>query len=236
MTRDRDSLTADPAPAARIHARPGAEARVAAAAGVRSVALTNGREGLLYVPNGYAAERPSALLVELHGAGSTAQRSLDRVVPLADEFGTIVFAPQSVAPTWDLIAGGYGPDVAAIDAALADIFSHYNVDPRHIAVGGFSDGASYALSLGIDNGDLFTHIIAFSPGFADPSGLAGEPRLFVSHGTQDNILPIDQSSRFVVPLLRQIGYDVHYMEFEGAHTVPEHILRESYRWWSGAAP
>ena len=33
---------------------------------------------------------------------------------------------------------------------------------------GFSDGASYALSLGAANGDLFTHIAAFSPGFMRP--------------------------------------------------------------------
>jgi len=34
---------------------------------------------------------------------------------------------------------------------------------------GFSDGASYALSVGITNGDLFTHVIAFSPGFVAPA-------------------------------------------------------------------
>jgi predicted esterase len=36
-----------------------------------------------------------------------------------------------------------------------------------LAVSGFSDGASYALSIGPANGDLFTHVMAFSPGFAD---------------------------------------------------------------------
>jgi phospholipase/carboxylesterase len=39
---------------------------------------------------------------------------------------------------------------------------------------------------------IFTHIIAFSPGFVIPgAGLRGKPRIFVSHGTADRILPID---------------------------------------------
>jgi len=54
--------------------------------------------------------------------------------------------------TWDVILGQYGPDIAFIDSALAQTFSRYAFDPNHIAVG-FSDGASYALSVGITNGD-----------------------------------------------------------------------------------
>jgi phospholipase/carboxylesterase len=30
--------------------------------------------------------------------------------------------------------------------------------------------ASYALSLGIANGNLFSHVLAFSPGFLAPTG------------------------------------------------------------------
>ncbi len=47
---------------------------------------------------------------------------------------------------------------------------------------GFSDGASYALSLGVPNGDLFTHIVAFSPGFMrlpdqEPAGGGRKPKV-----------------------------------------------------------
>ena len=45
--------------------------------------------------------------------------------------------------------------------------------------------ASYALSLGIANGNLFSHVLAFSPGFLAPAGQTGSPRICVSHGTQD---------------------------------------------------
>jgi predicted esterase len=133
--------------------------------------------------------------------------------------------------TWDVIEGGYGPDVAFIDRALDQTFSRYAVDPRHIAAEGFSDGASYALSLGLTNGDLFTSVIAFSPGFMAPEERQGSPRIFISHGTRDQVLPIDRCSRRIVPRLKSSGYDVLYREFDGPHTVPQEIVRESLDWF-----
>ena len=96
-----------------------------------------------------------------------------------------------------------------------------------MAVGGFSDGASYALSLGITNGDLFTHVMAFSPGFMAPAGQMGSPRIFVSHGTRDGVLPIDRCSRKIVPQLERADYDVLYREFDGGHTISPEIALEA---------
>ena len=119
-----------------------------------------------------------------------------------------------------MVLGGYGPDVAFIDAALTLTFSRYSVDPGRLGVEGFSDGASYALGLGLSNGHLFSHVLAFSPGFLSVIDREGSPRIFVSHGTSDSILPIDQCSRRIVPELRGQKYDVEYVEFEGDHEVP----------------
>jgi predicted esterase len=48
--------------------------------------------------------------------------------------------------------------------------------PTHPTRGpGFSDGASYALSLGLANGDLFTHVLGFSPGFMRVPRHVGRP-------------------------------------------------------------
>jgi phospholipase/carboxylesterase len=99
-----------------------------------------------------------------------------------------------------------------------------------VAVGGYSDGASYALSLGIANGDLFSHVLAFSPGFLTPTGQRGSPRIFVVHGTRDRWLPIDSCSRRIVPRLERAGYEVLYREFEGGHVVPPGIAREAAIW------
>lgn len=199
-------------------------------AGLRPLSIDTGRAALLYLPAGYRADRLTPLVVMLHGAGGNPRRVLSFVTSLADSAGVILLAPQSAGMTWDVIRGRYGSDVAFIDRALAHVLAHYAVDTMRIAIGGFSDGATYALSLGITNGDLFTHVIAFSPGFMVPAAQRGEPQLFVSHGTKDQILSIDSCSRRIVRRVRDAGYDVLYREFEGGHTVPPAVAREAFTW------
>jgi phospholipase/carboxylesterase len=202
--------------------------------GLHPLDLDSERDGLLYVPANYRPVHPSALVLMLHGAGSTARNGLMPLLPLADKFGLLLLAPDSREQTWDVMVNGYGPDVAFIERALLRTFYYCAVDPAHLAIGGFSDGASYALSLGLTNGDLFTNIIAFSPGFMAPEGREGLPHIYISHGTQDRVLPIEQCSRRIVRQLKREGYDVHYHEFDGPHTVPQPIAREAINWFVNA--
>jgi phospholipase/carboxylesterase len=204
--------------------------RLAPAVGFQTLTVDPDRTALLFVPASYKAERPAPLVVMLHGAGGNPRRVLNFVTALADSMGVMLLAPQSAGMTWDVIRGRYGVDVALIERALSQVLGRYAVDTTRLAIGGFSDGATYALSVGITNGDLFTHVIAFSPGFMVPAAQRGEPRLFVSHGTQDRVLSIDACSRQIVRRVRDAGYDVVYREFEGGHTVPPAIAREAFTW------
>jgi len=219
----------------RIRARP-AEGVISGPAptGLRPLELDAARDGYLYVPPGYRSGHRAPLALLLHGAGEDARDGLALLRGQADGTGLILLSLGSQGPTWDLVAGRgrYGPDIGAIDRALEQVFSLCTVDPSRIAVGGYSDGASYALSLGITNGDLFTHVLAFSPGFLAPTGQEGMPRIFVSHGTSDRWLPIDRCSRRIVPQLERAGYEVHYREFEGGHVVPPEIGREATDWFT----
>jgi predicted esterase len=217
----------------RLNARPAGASHPATMPpmGMQPIGLGNERDGVLYVPHGYRPGQPAPLVLMLHGANGTGQRTINALLPLADETGMILLAPDSRGRTWDVLMGGYGPDIAFIDGALQQAFQRYSVDEERIAVEGFSDGASYAISVGIANGDLFTHVLAFSPGFAAPPGQEGEPRFFVSHGTRDPVLPIDYCSRLLVPALRNAGYEVRYEEFDGPHTTPPEIAREAVSWF-----
>lgn len=218
----------------RLTARPGLP-KETGPTGLHRLGLAPGRDGFLYAPPSYRADHPAPLVLMLHGAGGDARGGLFPLQSLAGEAGILLLAIDSRDRTWDVIVqGDFGPDVAFIDRALAHTFARYAVDPKRLAVEGFSDGASYALSLGITNGDLFTHILAFSPGFASPAGQAGAPRIYISHGTRDRILPIDSCSRRIVPRLQDAGYDVRYHEFSGEHTVPPEIAREALHWFLSA--
>jgi phospholipase/carboxylesterase len=191
------------------------------------------RDGVLYIPETALPGAP--VIIFFHGAGGTGRRELRAVVASADRYGAVVVAPDSRGPTWDIIFGrAFGPDPEFIDEALTSVAARFDVDLSRLAIGGVSDGASYALSIGLTNGDVFPRIIAFSPGFAAPGEPAGQPRVFVSHGTQDPVLPIDMCGRRLVSLMRSVDYDVTYVEFDGGHTVPPPIADQAFAWWLDA--
>lgn len=218
----------------RLQARP-KTVEQANATGLQPLGYDPARDSYLYVPDGYRPDRPAPAVLLLHGAGGHANHGLSLMRDLADAHGLVLIAPASRKGTWDVIAGGYGPDVVLIDRALATAFERYSVDPARLAIGGFSDGASYALSLGITNGDLFTHVLAFSPGFAAPADQHGAPAIYISHGTDDAVLPIDACSRVLAPRLQRAGYRVRYREFTGGHVIPPEIAREAVDWWFDGA-
>ena len=201
--------------------------------GVRALGVRKNRDAQLYVPEAVAKSgKPAPLLMYLHGATGNEQQGIKRLGSFADTFGFILLSPASADGTWDAIRNGYGADVKALDEALAKAFELCTVDPKLIGVCGFSDGASYALGLGLANGELFKSVMAYSPGFIPPPfEPSGKPRVFISHGTQDQILPIKSCSRVLVPELKQRGYAVTYREFEGPHAVPKPILEEAMPWF-----
>jgi phospholipase/carboxylesterase len=201
--------------------------------GQHRLGLADGRDGLLYVPKSYRPDARAPLAVMLHGAGGTSKR-MAFTHAAAEEFGVVLLIPESRDPrSWDIIVQRqFGDDLAFIERALTYTFDRCAIDPRKLSVGGFSDGASYALTLGLTFGELFTHIIAFSPGFNAARERRGSPRIFVSHGTGDEILPIQNTSRRLVPLLKRSGYDVLYREFDGPHTIPPPVTTAAFKWLS----
>jgi predicted esterase len=217
----------------RLLARPHPPTEVAVVAGLHTLPLGGQRDSYLFVPDSAAGGRPAPLVVLLHGAGGHAHDGLRVLLHLAEGAGLVLAAPASAAATWDLIAGRrYGPDLALIDAALDYVFARCAVDPSRLAVGGFSDGASYALSLGLNNGDLFSHILAFSPGFAGPGTRRGRPAVFIAHGLRDPILAIDPCSRNIVRQLTSQGYPLRYREFDGDHGIPPEVAQEAVAWFT----
>lgn len=207
----------------RLAARPHLTS-TAFAPGIHPLGLGGSRDGLLYVPAGYNAATAIPLIVMLHGLGGHVgelQRSdvMPMTPALADQSGVALLFPETRGSAWDRSLGTFGPDVAFIDAALAQTFNRLNVSPNRIAVWGFSDGASYSLSMGLCNGDLFSHVAALSPEYLSPSQPVGNPRVFVSHGRSDPFIAVTTSRDGIVPDLRGRGYLVDYVEFDGGHTI-----------------
>jgi predicted esterase len=200
------------------------------ATGLSPLGLATGRDGLLYVPTSYTPSEPLPLVVLLHGAGGSSANWFGSYAARGESARFILLAIDSRGGTWDLVNGAYGADLRFLDRAMQATFDTCAVRPGRITLMGFSDGASYALALGLANGDVFDHVVAYSPGFLVQSHLRGKPKFFIAHGTQDTVLPIDATSRLIVPQLRGAGYSVDYTEFVGVHEVPSAISTAAFGW------
>ena len=193
----------------------------------------NGRRSILFVPSTYDASKPAPFLLALHGATGSGDSMLRGTRPPAEKHGVIVLSPSSRDNTWDAIRGSFSTDVARIDRMLGDVFDQCAIDPRHLGVVGFSDGATYAISLGIINGDVFTHIIGHSAGFIIPGNIHGRPKVYMSHGRQDPILPIDQCGRRIAAQLTRQAYVLRFDEFDGGHMASPEIRETAMAWFVG---
>jgi len=204
----------------------------------------SGRNGLLYIPTSHP--KPLPLLVLLHKAGGSPSEWFSgggSYARYADKGRFIILAPESPGVSWGTGPKNWGYDYLTINRALEEAFARCAIDRNRLAIGGFSDGASYALSLGLANGDVFSYIIAFSPGFivrAQARGRIGNnneiqiPLIYIAHGVGDNVLPIGSTSRLFVSSLRKNGYNVEFCEFSGGHHASRQVADQAMSWLTAA--
>jgi phospholipase/carboxylesterase len=185
--------------------------------GRHALGLFEARDAVLVVPEGLDPRRPCPLAVLFHGGGGSAERILPMLEGHARARKFLLLAPQSLFPTWDIVIAGHGPDRERTQTALAEVADRFLLDPERLAFAGHSDGGSYTLSLGLANGDIARRLIVSSAGFLSVHLQTGAPSIFLSHGTRDEQIPIERSARVHVPKLREAGYDVAYVEYDGPH-------------------
>lgn len=188
------------------------------------------RDGTFYVPKSYQAGVPMPVLMWLHGLAGSSD-SARGLFPLADEFGVIIIAPESRRLTWGQSIPGFDDDVHYLGPAYRHVAGILDFDTDHVALGGASDGAGYALSMGLAYGNAFNHVIVMSGGLMVPFRKQGKPRIFLAHGINDRQMPIDLTARKYVPQLKAEGYDVTYHEYDGGHRLPSAEIREAFKWF-----
>jgi predicted esterase len=123
-----------------------------------------GRDDRVYVvtiPQDYDPARPYALTLGLHPGGNRARPYYDLDTTMAGE--SINVYPQSLNPTglWDKTGDA---DIPYLDDLVVFFKDNFCVDERRVFVGGFSQGARMAASLGCQRGDVFRAVAALSAG------------------------------------------------------------------------
>lgn len=197
--------------------------------GTYALGITSTRDAQLIVPANVATTCPVPTVVLLHGAGGTGGE-IQTMLSAAAERGIAAIVPYSRQNTWEIATQSFGPDARNIDAAIKAADQRYCIDSAHLGIAGFSDGASYAIALGLPNGNLFSHVIAFSPGFVFDVGHRGKAAYYISHGRSDSVLPFDYTQLQIVPYLQNRGYSVVFNAFTGGHGVPIDVARAAFDW------
>jgi predicted esterase len=205
--------------------------------------VTAGEHHLAHIlaPQVIDPARHHPLVLVLHGAGRQDEMLARMLREEADRRQAVFVVPRSRAMTWDLIAGGAGEDLAFIKVVLESVYGRFPIDPRRQAVIGFSDGASYALALGLSNPRVFDAVMGWAAGFVaiDTNNFAADdpkPRVLLEHGTRDQLFPFEQVAVPIRDLLTRLGYPLEYWVDEGGiHWPRADLMPAMLDWYLGPA-
>jgi phospholipase/carboxylesterase len=194
-----------------------------------------------YIPKSASVHPP--LLVLLHGAGHRQVQMVQQLEAEADKRGIILLAPSSRDVTWDSVLTAEAPpsvdspltnrqsksfgrtrDSDRVEEAITNLSKIVPVERAQTVLAGFSDGATFALAMGMSKDHDFAAVIAWSPGIAIRAERpARGRRVFVSHGRNDQLLKFFVTCSEIVPLLESEGAALTFLPFDGGHEVPESV-------------
>ena len=120
---------------------------------------------VLLTPDEIEPGRRYPLVTVLHGAGRQDELLVRACQGEPEKRQALFLVPRSVQPTWDLIACDERPDLDFLEHAYDLIYRRYPIDPARQALLGYSDGASYALAVGLSNPHVFCAVMGWAAGF-----------------------------------------------------------------------
>jgi phospholipase/carboxylesterase len=206
-------------------------------------------EYLTLFPDDYEAGQPYPLIVCLHGRGAD-MRDLAGLAPAIDQHGylyvcpnapvTIAIGPGYTGQAWYEPAGNPGPAameqaLTALDGLVREVFTAYQIAAGQALLLGFSQGGAMTYRYGMLRPDMFAGLAILSGALRHPEALLPhlpsrrDQRLFIAHGTDDPVLPVDLS-RDAVAFLAAQGYQPLYREYPMGHEITLDVLNDLTPW------
>jgi phospholipase/carboxylesterase len=200
------------------------------------------------VPEGFDPEQEHVLVLGLHGYGA----SPESFAGLWDRFENPGFIYAALQAPYPFSVGnelGYSWTMRLEDKELdnkarllsesyvietvRELARKYKVSGVYLL--GFSQGCGMAYTVGIKNHRLLKGMICFA-GWLDTEWLgrtmmqdAKGLRVFIAHGKDDRVVELEVGTK-ARDELKNLGYDVTFLEFDGGHQVPAEPLRKAQEW------
>ncbi len=159
----------------------------------------------LFVPPYINVANPNPLIVALHGKrGTIYEFVFTDLAKIAQEYGYVIACPGGRGGIFYNSEGEQ--DVLNV---IKEVKNKYNIDQKRIYLLGASMGARGAIYIGCRNSHLFAGIATIY-GVADDMELmlinqnTARIPFFVTHGTKDMVIPIEQSKK-LIERLKSVG-------------------------------
>ena len=207
-------------------------------------------------PKDYDASKSYPLLIGMHGMGGNSEGFIGQYDKLVEP-QIIYVAPEGQYPLslhmgaqwhrrkWSITEFGKEAWKSSdkmvseyIMKTIKKVSGEYKISDVYIM--GFSEGAVYAYTIGLQNPDKITGVIGFSGYLMDTEGdksilteqdieKGKDLRLFIAHGIDDAAINVE-TAREMKSMFEQQGYDMTYKEFEGRHNLKAEVFNEAVAW------
>lgn len=126
--------------------------------------------------------------------------------------------------------------IEQIESFVDEIIEKYKVNTNKVFLLGFSQGSILSYAVSLKNPTKIQHVVALS-GYINseliPKDLTKEKLMnldfFISHGTVDQVLPIEWS-RKSLPILENLEVDFEYKEYPVGHGVNPQNFKDFKSW------
>jgi dienelactone hydrolase len=176
----------------------------------------------VYVPSAYDSSHatPITLFVWSHGCGGQSEGDINTISPGGAQSYIAITVGGREGQCWDP-----GSDGAKLLAAIADMKTHFNINPRRVILGGYSSGGDLSYRTAFYNSRMFAGLLAenTSPfrdtGSSQSASLgAASFKFHVVHlaHTGDDSYPID-GVRSETDAMKAAGFPIERVERPGGH-------------------
>ena len=190
----------------------------------------------LYVPESWDGRTPRPLVVALHGGTGHGRDFLWSWLREARSREVLLLAATSQGRTWSIM--GENADAESLRQMVDGVAERYPIDRARVLLTGMSDGGTYTMICGLQDGMPFTHL-APACGVLHLGLLGGGLErargrpIYLVHGALDWMFPVE-TARTAHQALQTVGAAVVYREIEDlSHTYPRDENGKILDWFLG---